>query len=202
MDVASAALLLFLIMDPIGNVPLFLSLLKELPPARRRVVLVRELLIALVVLFGFLYGGEYLLRALDLRPEAVSIAGGIILFLIGIRMIFPSPEGLFGETPGGEPFIVPMAIPCIAGPSTMAALLLLGHERGARHLEWSLALIIAWLATAVILLCSTALYRWLGPRTLGALERLMGMLLVALSVQMFLDALASYFGLPAARAGA
>jgi MarC family membrane protein len=188
----SAALLLFLIMDPIGNVPLFLALLKELPPARRRVVLARELLIALVALFAFLLGGGYVLEALSLKQESVSIAGGIILFLIGIRMIFPTPEGLFGETPGGEPFVVPLAIPCIAGPSTMAALLLLGHENPERTIDWSIALLLAWLGTAVILFASTALHRMLGERVLTALERLMGMLLVALSVQMFLDGVAAY----------
>jgi len=128
MDLWSAALLLFLIMDPLGNVPLFLSLLKDLPPRRRRVVLARELLIALGVLFAFLFGGRWILELLQLKQEAVSIAGGIILFLIGIKMIFPSPEGLFGETPGGEPFIVPMAIPLVAGPSTVAVLLLLGGQ--------------------------------------------------------------------------
>lgn len=198
MDIGSAALLLFLIMDPLGNVPLFLSLLKDLPPARRRIVLVRELLIALVALFAFLLGGRWVLELLHLGQESVSIAGGIILFLIGLRMIFPPAEGLFGETPEGEPFIVPLAIPCIAGPSTMAALLLLGHENPERTADWSIALVLAWAGTAAILLSSTALYRWLGPRVLGAFERLMGMLLVALSVQMLLDGFAAYWrGLPA-----
>jgi small neutral amino acid transporter SnatA (MarC family) len=190
----SAALLLFLVMDPVGNVPLFLSLLKDLPAERRRVVLARELVIALVVLFGFLFGGQTLLDALQLKPEAVSIAGGIILFLIGIRMIFPVPEGLFGESPGGEPFIVPMAIPGIAGPSTMATLMLLGHDAPARQVDWSIALLLAWGGTAVILFAATALYRFLGIRVITALERLMGMLLVAVSVQMFLDGIRSYLG--------
>lgn len=192
MDIASAALLLFLVMDPIGNVPMFLSLLKDMTPARRRIVLTRELLIALVVLLAFLFGGELIMGALQLKQEAVSIAGGIILFLIGIRMIFPLPEGIFGETPGGEPFIVPMAIPCVAGPSTLAMLLLLGHESPDRRLEWSIALVLAWLGTAVILFAATALYRVLGTRVLAALERLMGMLLVAVSVQMLLDGLSAY----------
>jgi MarC family membrane protein len=192
MDLWSAALLLFLIMDPLGNVPLFLSLLRDLPPARRRIVLLRELLIALGVLFVFLFGGRWILELLQLRQEAVSIAGGIILFLIGIKMIFPSPEGLFGEAPGGEPFIVPLAIPLIAGPSTMAVLLLLGGQDPGRLGEWSIALLVAWAGTAAILFSSTTLYRWLGMRTLTAFERLMGMLLVALSVQMLLDGVASY----------
>lgn len=196
MDLWSAALLLFLIMDPLGNVPLFLSLLRDLPPARRRVVLARELLIALGVLFVFLFGGRWILELLNLRQEAVSIAGGIILFLIGIKMIFPSPEGLFGEAPGGEPFIVPLAIPLIAGPSTMAVLLLLGGQDPGRLGEWSIALLVAWFGTAAILFSSTTLYRWLGMRTLTAFERLMGMLLVALSVQMLLDGVASYLKAP------
>jgi MarC family membrane protein len=192
MDTLSAALLLFLVMDPVGNVPLFLSLLKDLPAKRRRWVLARELLIALVVLFGFLLGGQYVLSVLHLKQEAVTIAGGIILFLIGLRMIFPTPEGVFGETPGGEPFIVPLAIPCVAGPSAMAMLLLLGHEHPARTVDWSIALVLAWGATALILMGSTLLYRVLGARAIGALERLMGMILVAVSVQMLLDGLSAY----------
>lgn len=192
MTIASAALLLFLILDPLGNIPVFLGLLKPLPPARRRIVLARELLIALVVLMLFLWGGKYALELMHLRQESVSIAGGIVLFLIGLRMIFPPPEGLMGDIPGGEPFIVPMAIPLVAGPSGMAAVMLMGSNEPARLSEWSLALLIAWGATAAILFSATFLYRWLGTRVLIAVERLMGMLLVAISVQMFLDGLGTY----------
>jgi small neutral amino acid transporter SnatA (MarC family) len=197
MTIASAALLLFLILDPLGNIPVFLSLLRPLPAHRRRVVLVRELLIALVVLMAFLWGGKYALDLMHLRQESVSIAGGIVLFLIGVRMIFPPPEGLLGELPGGEPFIVPMAIPLVAGPSGMAAVMLMGSQDPGRMGAWSLALLIAWAATAIILFSATYLYKILGGRVLSALERLMGMVIVALSVQMFLDGIAAYLGIGA-----
>jgi len=190
--VLSAALLLFLILDPLGNIPVFLSLLKPLAPRRQRVVLVRELLIALAVLMAFLWGGKYALELMHLRQESVSIAGGIVLFLIGIRMIFPRPEGLMGAVPDGEPFIVPMAIPLVAGPSGMAAVMLMGSNEPDRLGEWSLALLLAWGATAAILMSATLLYKLLGARALTALERLMGMLLVAISVQMLLDGVAVY----------
>ena len=193
MTILSAALLLFLILDPLGNVPVFLSVLKPLPPARQRIVLIRELLIALAVLMAFLWGGKYALELMHLRQESVSIAGGIVLFLIGIRMIFPRPEGLMGEIPDGEPFIVPLAIPLVAGPSGMAAVMLMGSNEPDRLTDWSLALLLAWGATSAILLASPFLYRLLGRRALSAIERLMGMLLVAISVQMLLDGLASYF---------
>ena len=196
MTIVSAALLLFLILDPLGNVPVFLSILRHLPPKRQRKVLVRELLIALFVLMAFLWGGKYALDVMNLRQEAVSIAGGIVLFLIGIRMIFPPPEGLMGELPGGEPFIVPLAVPLVAGPSGMAAVMLLGSREPERLLDWSLALLIAWGATAAILFCAPWLYRLLGARALTAVERLMGMLLVAISVQMFLDGLTGYLRAP------
>ena len=198
MTVASAALLLFLILDPLGNIPVFLGLLKPLPEKRRRIVLARELLIALGVLMLFLWGGKYALDLMHLRQESVSIAGGIVLFLIGLRMIFPPPEGLMGELPGGEPFIVPMAIPLVAGPSGMAAVMLMGSDEPNRLMEWSGALLIAWGATAVILFSATYLYKLLGTRVVIAIERLMGMLLVAISVQMFLDGLGTYLttGLP------
>jgi len=190
--ILSAALLLFLILDPLGNIPVFLSLLKPLAPRRQRVVLVRELLIALGVLMAFLWGGKYALELMHLRQESVSIAGGIVLFLIGIRMIFPRPEGLMGAVPDGEPFIVPMAIPLVAGPSGMAAVMLMGSNEPGRLGEWSLALLLAWGATAAILMSATLLYKLLGARALTALERLMGMLLVAISVQMLLDGVATY----------
>ena len=193
MTTLSAALLLFLILDPLGNIPVFLGLLKPLPDHRRRIVLARELLIALAVLFVFLWGGEYLLELMHLRQESVSIAGGIVLFLIGLKMIFPSGEGMFGEVPDGEPFIVPMAIPLVAGPSGMAAVMLLAAQEPGRMGDWSLALVLAWLATAVLLFSATYLYKVLGMRVLMAVERLMGMLLVALSVQMLLDGVATYW---------
>ena len=193
MTTLSAALLLFLILDPLGNIPVFLGLLKPLPEARRRIVLARELVIALVVLLAFMWGGKYVLEAMHLRQESVSIAGGIVLFLIGIKMIFPSSEGMFGEVPDGEPFIVPMAIPLVAGPSGMAAVMLLGSQDPGRMGDWTLALVLAWLGTATLLFSATFLYKVLGMRVLVAVERLMGMLLVAISVQMLLDGVATYF---------
>ncbi|MBN8740218.1 MAG: hypothetical protein BGP24_00700 [Lysobacterales bacterium 69-70] len=192
MSTVSAGILLFLIMDPLGNIPIFLSLLKGVAPERRRRVLMRELLIALVVLFAFLLGGQYILKVLQLKQESVSIAGGIILFLIGVKMVFPPKEGVFGHAEGGEPFIVPMAIPGVAGPSAMAALLLLTHTQPGKLPQWALALFAAWFATALILWSATYLYRLLGESVLTALERLMGMILIALSVQMLLDGIAKY----------
>jgi multiple antibiotic resistance protein len=132
---------------------------------------------------------------MHLRQESVAIAGGIVLFLIGVRMIFPRPEGLMGELPGGEPFIVPLAIPLVAGPSGMAAVMLMGSNDPSRLGDWSLALLLAWGATAAILFSATVLYKWLGRSVLTAIERLMGMLLVAISVQMVLDGIGTYLKL-------
>src|SRR5687767_4523055 len=175
-------------MDSLGNIPVFLSVLKEVPPERRRVVLIREILFAYLVLLVFLFSGNYLLRLLHLQPEAVSISGGIVLFLIALRMIFPPEGGMLGETPAGEPFIVPLAIPLIAGPSTLAALLLLQRSGpGTRTLL--LAVTIAWALSGVILLASPFFYRVLGQRGLIAMERLMGMLLVMVAVQMLMNGL-------------
>jgi multiple antibiotic resistance protein len=193
MTILSAGIMLFLVLDPLGNVPFFLSVLKEVPPRRRRWVMARELLIALGVLVAFLLGGRELLAIMHLRQEAISIAGGIVLFLIAIKMVFPPANGgIFGPPGQGEPFIVPLAIPGVAGPSAMAALLLLTSTQPGRQVEWGLALFAAWLATAVILLSSTWLFKLLGESVLTALERVMGMLLIALSVQLFLGGLEAY----------
>lgn len=192
MTIISAAFLLFMIMDPLGNIPIFLSVLQDVKPERQRPVLLRELLLALGVLLLFLYLGQYILSFLNIRQESISIAGGIILFIIAIRMIFPGRGSVMGEQPGGEPFLVPLAIPLIAGPSALATLTLLAQAEPDRLLDWTLAVGIAWGVTAVILLSSKFLYRVVGLRGLIGLERLMGMLLVALSVQMLLDGIAAY----------
>lgn len=193
MTTLSAGILLFLIMDPLGNIPFFLTLLKQVPPRRRTWVMARELLIALAVLIMFLLGGRVILHSLQLKQESVSIGGGIVLFLIGIKMVFPPRDGgIFGPVGPGEPFIVPLAIPGVAGPSAMAALLLLTNSQPGRTAQWGVALFAAWLATAVILMSSTYIFRWLGESVLTAMERLMGMLLIALSVQMVLNGVAAY----------
>jgi multiple antibiotic resistance protein len=192
MEMMSAAILLLLIMDPLGNIPVFLSVLERVEPARRRWVLARELLISLVILVVFLYFGRTLLQLFSLQEEAIGIAGAIVLMIIAIRMIFPTDRNWVDDLPDGEPFIVPMAIPFIAGPSVLATLMLLTTREPDRLWDWSLALAIAWIANGIILMGSTFLYRFLGKRGLIALERLMGMLLVAISVQMFLDVFARY----------
>jgi multiple antibiotic resistance protein len=188
-DLVSVVVTLFLIMDPLGNIPVFLSVLKEVPPERRRVVLVREILFAYVVLLIFLFFGNYLLRLLHLQLEAVSISGGIVLFLIALRMIFPPEGGMLGETPEGEPFLVPLAIPLIAGPSILAALLLLQRRDAGNVGELLAATTIAWALTGIILLASPFFYRILRQRGLIAMERLMGMLLVMIAVQMLMNGL-------------
>ncbi|GIU20576.1 MULTISPECIES: YhgN family NAAT transporter [unclassified Shewanella] len=192
MDTFSAAVMLFLIMDPLGNLPIFASILRHIEPKKRRRVLIRELMFALVIMMLFLFAGEAILNFLNLRTESVSIAGGIILFLIAIRMIFPQPGGVVGLAAGEEPFIVPMAIPLMAGPSVLAALILLAHTDNDRMFDWTIALVSAWGASAVILLFYKVFTKVLGEKGLTAVERLMGMVLVMISVQMFLDGVANY----------
>lgn len=190
MEILTAATTLFLIMDPLGNVPVFISMLKNVAPERRRLVLIRELVIAYLVMLVFLLSGQHLLKFLSLKQESISIAGGIVLFLIAIRMIFPQEGG--GEQTDEEPFIVPLAIPMVAGPSTLAALLLMAQSAPKRMTSWVMALTAAWVVTAAILLASPLFFRLLKQRGLTAMERLMGMLLVMMSVQMFLNGLAEY----------
>jgi multiple antibiotic resistance protein len=184
------AITLLLIMDPLGNIPPFLSVLKHVQSERRRKVLVREILFAYIVLLVFLFLGKYILRLLSLQQETISIAGGIVLFLIALRMVFPGDRaGMDMLTE--EPYLVPLAIPFIAGPSTLASLLLL-QSGPTNTLQLWAALTLAWAVTAIILFSSTMLYRLLKERGLIAIERLMGMLLVMLAVQMFINGLAKF----------
>jgi multiple antibiotic resistance protein len=190
MDIVSATILLFLILDPLGNIPIFLSYLQK--SQRRYKVLARELLLALVILYLFLFFGQKFLSLLDLKQEAVNLAGAIILFIIALRMIFPATKSYGDEDIEGEPFLVPLAIPLVAGPSILATLILLASQYPDRLTDWAIALFIAWLASAIILFSATALQRYLGKRGMIAIERLMGMVLVAISVQMFLDGIAQF----------
>jgi MarC family membrane protein len=194
MEYLSVAVTLFLIMDPFGNIPIFLPILEKVPPARRRKVLVRELLLALVVIVAFVFFGRYAMSFLGLERVAVSVAGGIILFLIGVRMVFPATKGHSDQDFEGEPLLVPLAIPLIAGPSLLAVLLLFSTGDPDRLFDLLLAALIAWAATFIVLFSSTFLIRFFTRRGLVAIERLMGMVLVALAVQLFLDGVSSYFG--------
>ncbi len=187
----SAAMILFLVMDPLGNIPVFLSILKDIEPKRRWKIILRELLIALVILLIFLYYGQNLLDLLHLQSESVSIAGGIILFIIGIRMVFPTRRGIMGDQLEGEPLIVPLAIPLVAGPSTLATLMLLVRSDPSNMVGWLTALLIAWLLTAIILLMAPIFFKILRKRGLAAIERLMGMILIMIAVQMSVDGIKS-----------
>jgi multiple antibiotic resistance protein len=194
MDIISAATMLFLIMDPLGNLPIVLSILKHVDPKRRRIVLIRELFFALAILMLFLFAGKSILSFLNIQTETLSISGGIILFIIAIRMIFPSPGGVISLAAGEEPFVVPIAIPMLAGPSVIASLLVLSSQEPNRMFDWSMAVLLAWGATFVILMFYKFFTKVLGERGLKAVERLMGLLLIMLSTQMFLDGIKSYLG--------
>ena|SRR5438874_3299072 len=182
----SAALLLFLVMDPLGNVPFFLAALKHVDLARQGQVIRRELLIALAVMVFFLFVGRYILLLLHISEPALTLAGGVILLFIALRMVFPTAEKSLHEEAEDEPFIVPLAIPYVAGPSTLATELLLMSREPERWLEWLLALLIAWLAFSVIIVFASGLGRFLGRKGLIAIERLMGMVLITVAIQMLL----------------
>ncbi len=198
MDTFSAALLLFLVMDPLGNIPLFMTTLKKVEAKRQRFVVIRELLIAFAVLVGFLFLGQYLLRLLHLSETALTTAGGIILMIIALKMIFPRRDSSLEEDVEGEPFIVPLAIPYVAGPSAMATALLLMSREPARWPEWLLAVVLAWFGSAVIIYFSSYFARFFGEKGLVAIERLMGMLLITVAVQMLLNGIGEFI----ARSGA
>jgi len=192
MTVFSAALLLFLVMDPFGNIPFFSAALRGVDPSRHRRIILRELLIALFVLVLFLFAGQHLLRLLQISEPALSAAGGTVLFLIAVRMIFPTRGGTIAEEVSGEPFIVPLAIPYVAGPSALAAVLLIMNRQPDRWPEWLAALLLAWLVSGLIISMSTVLARLLGAKVLIAIERLMGMLLVAIAIQMLMNGIAKF----------
>lgn len=193
-ELFSATILLILVIDPFGNVPLVVSALRNVAPERRARVVLRECAAAYGILAGFMLGGRAFLQLLHLSEYSLTIAGGIILFMIAIRMVFPRPEGIFGDVPGTEPFLVPLAVPLIAGPSALAAVMLMASRAPARIGSWLLALSIAMGVTTLVLALADRLQHWLGERAMIAVERLMGLVLTALAVEMLLSGVRAFVG--------
>ncbi|UTA47109.1 YhgN family NAAT transporter [Simiduia sp. 21SJ11W-1] len=191
-EIAPAAVTLFLIMDPLGNVPIFNAVLSRLDAKRRTRVLTRELIIALVILLLFLFAGNAILAFLGLTQSSLNIAGGVLLFIISLRMIFPVAQERGEDGHAEEPFIVPLAVPMIAGPSTIAVLLLLSSNQPGQIMDWTVALMLAWGGSSALLLASPLIMRVIGEKGSRALERLMGMILVILATQMLLNGIRDF----------
>ncbi|CAB3650457.1 MarC family protein [Paraburkholderia rhynchosiae] len=189
----SATVLLILITDPLGNIPLFISCLRGVSPKRRTAVILREVAIAFAILLVFMVLGDAFLRMMSLTDQSLRIGGGIVLFLIALRMVFPHPDGPFGgDTRGGEPLIVPLAIPALAGPSALATVMLLTSQAPGKMFEWIGALTVTMIVCAIVLMLAERIQAWLGERTMMAFERLMGLVLVAISVEMMLGGIRAF----------
>jgi multiple antibiotic resistance protein len=189
MSFISAFVLIFLVLNPLGNIPMFLFVLQNIPPERRKAIIIRELFFALVILMVFLFIGRYILDTLHVSESSLGIAGGVILMLIAIRMVFSSTGEVFAVERESEPLIFPLAVPLTAGPAAMTTVILIMGKDPSRWQEWFLSLFCAWFISSVILFFSGNLNRLLGRRGLLACERLMGMLLTVVAVQMFIDGL-------------
>lgn len=185
------ALSMFFLMDSIGNVPIFISLLKDLPPKRQRIVILRELIIALGIILIFYFIGNYFLEALGISDTSLRISGGLVLFLIALKMIFPGKQNPNDTAKQVEPFVVPLAIPLVAGPAILAAVMIYSGQELPAIYTLS-AIIIAWIFTTVILIAAPFLQKILGEKGLIALERLMGLILILIAVQMFLDGVSGF----------
>ena len=191
-DLFSATILLILVLDPFGNLPIVVSLLAKVPPERRPRVILRECFFAFMILIAFMAGGRTFMQWLQLSDVSLTIAGGIILFLISLRMVFPHPEGVFGDAHGEEPFLVPLAVPSIAGPSALATVMLMASRDPAHMGTWAIALSAGMAVTTIVLLAAQRLQAALGERVVVAFERLMGLVLTALAVEMLLNGIRTF----------
>jgi len=189
----SATILLILITDPLGNIPLFIGALKRVKPERQSFVILRECLISFAVLLLFMFYGRHILSVLNLTDDILRISGGVILFLIALKMIFPDGGTKQGEEDDAvEPFIVPIAIPLISGPSAMATAMLIAGSNPRRMPEWIGALALTIFVTFVVFRLSTWIQRRLGDQVITAMERLMGLILTAVSIEMLLHGITAY----------
>lgn len=191
-EFVSAVVLLLLVTDPFGNVPLVNAMLAGVPESRRRLVILRECAIAFFLLMAFMLGGHKFLEVMHLSQTSLSIAGGVILFMIAIRMVFPGTGGALAGEPQGEPFIVPLAIPFIAGPSALATVMLMATREPAKLGMWAVAITVTLALVTVILLLGERLQRLMGDRLMQAIERLMGLILTAMAVEMLLGGIREF----------
>ncbi|CAH0352607.1 MarC family protein [Aquabacterium sp. CECT 9606] len=198
--ITSAFILLLLVLDPFGTLPIFISVMRGVAPQRRVWVALREACMAFGVLLAFMLGGRTFLALMRLSERSLEVAGGVILLLLSIRIIFASGRRLFDEEAapsstesGREPFLFPIAVPLLAGPSAMATVLLLASRQPAQLAEWIAALAAAVGVCAVVLLASQPLHRWLGESVVTAIEKLMGLVLCAIAVEMILAGIKHYF---------
>ena len=191
-EFVSAVVLLALVTDPFGNVPLVNAMLAGVPSARRRLVIARECTIAFVLLMAFMLFGHKFLEVMRLSETSLSIAGGVILFMIAIRMVFPGEGGPLGAPAAGEPFIVPLAIPFIAGPSALATVMLLATREPSKLGMWAVAITVTMAFVTIVLMAGETLQRWLGDRVMQAIERLMGLILTAMAVEMLLGGIRAF----------
>ena len=189
----SALILLLLVLDPLGSLPIVIPIMRGVAPERRRWVALRETGIAFVVLFGFMFFGGAFLRVMHLSERSLEVAGGVILLMVAIRMIFASGSSVYGIEEGREPLIFPLAVPLLAGPSAMATVLLLASRQPGLLLEWVAALTVAMLVSGAVLLSAGRIRRLLGDSVVSALEKLMGLVLTAIAVEMILAGLKRYF---------
>jgi MarC family membrane protein len=191
----SALVLLLLVLDPFGSLPIFISVMRGVDPARRTRVAVREVAIAFGVLLAFMFAGQGFLSLMHLSERSLEVAGGVILLIIAIRMIFGSSSGEAYAADGAlrEPFIFPLAVPLLAGPSALATVLLLASRQPERVLYWVGALTVAMLVSGAVLLAADRIRQLIGSSMVAAIEKLMGLVLTAIAVEMILAGLKRYF---------
>jgi multiple antibiotic resistance protein len=193
MFVLTAAITLALILNPLGNIPVFMSTLKNVDPKRHTLIIVRENCFAFLILLVFILFGGYILHGVQISEQALGISGGIIMFIIALRMIFPETKQKDEKANCSEPFFVPLAIPITAGPGALTTAMLLATQHPDKRLFLLLAVTLASLISCLILLAGRYLSHYLGEKGLIALERLSGMMLTAMAVQMFLTGVDAYF---------
>jgi multiple antibiotic resistance protein len=181
MSLISAATSLFFVLNSLGNVPFFVGVLSEYPVKRQRKIILREMLIALFILLVFNFFGEEILGVLGIDRCVMGIAGGTLLFLISLSMIFPKPK--MAKVPKREPFIFPLALPAVAGPGAITAVMIYSQQV-ATPLWMVIPIFIAWGCTALVLLASSNIKLFLGQKGLLACERLGGMIISLIAVQM------------------
>ncbi len=187
----SSAITLFIVLDSFGMIPLALSMLANFPVKRQIIIIIRELVLALILLVIFYFLGASILNFLGASQSDLQICSGAVLSIISMNMVFKHESE--SESLKTEPLLVPICTPLISGPSALATVILINAQSTNIAIDL-LMIIVAWIASAIILVCGIACGQFIPKKILPAVVKLMGLLLAIIAAHSLCSGLTHYFG--------
>lgn len=192
MSIIQLAMIFFIVTNPIGNSPTIIALIKDYSVREQQKILLREAIISMLLAMFFLFLGETFLNCLNIQNFALTTSGGVLLFIVALKMIFSTRDERQIVGPKQAPFIVPIATPLLSGAGLLTMIMLYSKQE-ANDMKILLAILLAWVGVTAVLVAAPYMQIFLGKRGLAALEQLMGMLLAMIATEMIVNGFSLFF---------